>query len=142
MLFENFENIVSLLCTIVGLLYCVFKYVESNKRGYRFIIAFFLANFLSEYYWTMYELITNSYPDVSEFVAYLGWNIAFFCLLVADTYGAMTSKRSYRDVLSREKVIEEIKNGSGSQFDPKFTEIMLKLIEDDTEYLMRENREN
>ena len=83
MSFENFENIVSLICTIVGLLYCVFKYVETHKSGYRFIIAFFLANFLSEYYWTIYELITNSYPDVSEFVAYLGWNIGFFCLLAA-----------------------------------------------------------
>ena len=83
MSFENFENIVSLICTIVGLLYCVFKYLETHKSGYRFIIAFFLANFLSEYYWTIYELITNSYPDVSGFVAYLGWNIGFFCLLAA-----------------------------------------------------------
>ena len=83
MAFENFENIVSLLCTIVGLLYCVFKYVETHGKGFRFIIAFFLANFLSEYYWTVYELISNSYPDVSEFMAYLGWNIGFFCLMGA-----------------------------------------------------------
>lgn len=83
MVFENFENIVSLFCTIVGLLYCVFKYVESHQRGYKFVVGFFLANFLSEYYWTIYELITHSYPEVSEFIAYLGWNVGFLCLLFA-----------------------------------------------------------
>ena len=85
MTFASFENIVSLLGTIVGLLYCVFKYIETPKRGYRIIIAFFLANFLSEYYWTVYQLIMPSYPDVSEFVAYFGWNISY-CLLLTAVY--------------------------------------------------------
>jgi hypothetical protein len=70
MTFENFENIFSLLCTIVVLLYCIFKYVETPKRGYRCLIVFFLANFLSEYYWTIYEFVMRSYPDVSAFAAY------------------------------------------------------------------------
>ncbi len=83
MIFENFENILSLLCTIVGLLYGVFKYIESPKRGYRLVVIFFLANFLSEYYWTVYELLMRDYPEVSEFVAYLGWNISFFVLALA-----------------------------------------------------------
>lgn len=80
---ENIENIVSLLCTIVGLLYCTFQYIDTPRRGFRFLIAFFLANFLSEYYWTCYELITKSYPEVSAFVAYLGWNVGYLCLLFA-----------------------------------------------------------
>lgn len=83
MTFENLENIISLLCTIVGLLYCVFKHIETPRRGYRFIIAFFLANFLSEYYWTIYELVMRSYPNVSEFAAYLGWNVGYLALLLA-----------------------------------------------------------
>lgn len=83
MAFENLENIISLLCNIVGLLYCAFRFIESPKRGYRLIIIFFLANILSEYYWTVYELIMGSYPNVSEFAAYLGWNVAFFVLLVS-----------------------------------------------------------
>ncbi|MGO4972288.1 hypothetical protein ACTQ56_09945 [[Clostridium] aminophilum] len=41
MTFASFENMVSLLGTIVGLLYCVFKYIETPRRGYRIIIAFF-----------------------------------------------------------------------------------------------------
>ena len=83
MTFEDFENITSLFCTIVGLLFCVFKYIEAPKRGYRYIIVFFLANFLSEYYWTIYELVMGSYPNVSQFAAYLGWNTAYLFLLFA-----------------------------------------------------------
>ena len=80
---ENLENIVSLLCTIVGLLWCSFQYIETPRRGYRFLIAFYLANFLGEYYWTSYELIMKDYPEVSEFVAYLGWNLGYLFLLLA-----------------------------------------------------------
>ena len=83
MVFEDFENIFLLLSTIVGLLYCIFKYIETPRRGYRCLIGFFLANFLSEYYWTTYELIMRFYPDVSVFAAYLGWNIGYVLLLVA-----------------------------------------------------------
>ncbi len=55
--------------------------------------------------------------------------------LFEDTY---TSRRSYRDIMPQEKVPEEIKNGSGTQFDPPFAKIMIKPIEADTEYSMRE----
>lgn len=83
MVIEDFENICLLLSTIVGLLYCIFKYIETPGRGYRCLVVFFLANFLSEYYWTTYELVMRSYPDVSVFAAYLGWNIGYVFLLVA-----------------------------------------------------------
>ncbi|OON88009.1 hypothetical protein BXO88_02215 [Oribacterium sp. C9] len=86
MTIDNFENIVSLLCTITGLLYCVFKYVESPKFGYRLLLIYFLASFLSEYYWTIYSLTMGSYPNVSEFTAYLGWNIGYLILLIASYY--------------------------------------------------------
>ena len=83
MIFENIENIVSLLCTIMGLLYCIFKYIETPRRGYRCLIAYFLANFLSEYYWTTFGFVMRSYPDVSGFAAYLGWNVGYFLLMLA-----------------------------------------------------------
>ncbi len=60
---------------------------------------------------------------------------------VADAYDAMTSKRSYRDVLSQEAVKKELEKGRGSQFDPQFAEIMLEIMAEDTEYLLRENGE-
>ncbi len=57
---------------------------------------------------------------------------------VADAYDAMTSKRSYRDVLPQAKVREQIETGIGTQFDPEVARIMLNIIDEDTEYLMRQ----
>lgn len=58
---------------------------------------------------------------------------------VADAYDAMTSNRSYRNGLSQEVVRNEILKGAGTQFDPKFAEIMLQIIDEDTDYLLREH---
>gem|GEM_PF-5925442 len=54
------------------------------------------------------------------------------------TYDAMTSKRSYRSPLPQEHVRSEIERGSGTQFDPAFAKIMLKMIDEDSDYKMRE----
>ena len=59
-------------------------------------------------------------------------------IAVADAYDAMSSQRSYRSIMPQDKVRSEIANGSGTQFDPRFVEIMLKMIDEDTEYSMRE----
>ena len=59
-------------------------------------------------------------------------------IAVADAYDAMASKRSYRDVLPQNDVYDEIKAGIGTQFDPVYASIMLKMIEEDVEYCMRE----
>lgn len=47
-------------------------------------------------------------------------------IAVADTYDAMTSKRSYREPMSPEDAVEEILRCSGSQFDPKVVEIFIQ----------------
>ncbi len=57
---------------------------------------------------------------------------------VADAYDAMTSKRSYRDPMPQEKVREQIEKGIGTQFDPEYAKLMLKLIDADKDYDMRE----
>jgi putative nucleotidyltransferase with HDIG domain len=57
---------------------------------------------------------------------------------VADAYDAMTSKRSYRDVLAQNIVYGEVEKGKGTQFDPDIADIMLELIKEDTEYVMHE----
>lgn len=59
-------------------------------------------------------------------------------IAVADTYDAMASKRSYRDVMPQAEVREQILKGIGSQFDPKFAWIMINLIDEDTDYQMRQ----
>ena len=47
---------------------------------------------------------------------------------IADAFDAMTSNRVYRNAMKMEDVIEELKKGSGSQFDPKLVNIMLDLL--------------
>ncbi len=65
-------------------------------------------------------------PDVARIIA------------VADAYDAMTSKRSYRDPLPQQKVREELVKGTGTQFDPQYAAIMVRLIDEDVNYLMCE----
>lgn len=65
-------------------------------------------------------------PEISRIIA------------VADAYDAMTSNRSYRNVMPQEKVRSEIERCMGTQFDPRFADIMIGMIDEDKEYLMRE----
>ena len=57
-------------------------------------------------------------------------------IAVADSYDAMTSRRSYRDVLPRDYVRGEIEKGRGTQFDPVFADILLQMMDEDKEYRM------
>lgn len=50
---------------------------------------------------------------------------------VADTFDAMTSKRSYRDALSIDIVKSEIEICSGTQFDPDIAKVFLDIINND-----------
>ena len=60
---------------------------------------------------------------------------------VADSYDAMTSNRSYRDALPQAVVREEIEKGKGTQFDPQIADVMLQMIDEDTEYRMRQRND-
>lgn len=48
---------------------------------------------------------------------------------IADTFDAMTSKRSYRDALSIDVAKNEIKRCSGTQFDPELVDAFIELFE-------------
>ncbi len=50
---------------------------------------------------------------------------------VADTFDAMTSKRSYRNALDIQYVKEEIERCKGTQFDPKIAEVFLEILNND-----------
>ena len=77
----------------------------------------------------------KGYPDnlkgieIPEFARIIG---------VADAYDAMTSKRSYREVLSQEIVRGEIEKGMGTQFDPEIAKLMLEIISEDKDYVLHE----
>ncbi len=58
---------------------------------------------------------------------------------IADAYDAMTSKRSYRDVLPQQVVRKEIEKGNGTQFAPECVDIMLQMIDEDTDFQMCEH---
>ncbi|MBQ0042490.1 MAG: diguanylate cyclase [Lachnospiraceae bacterium] len=56
-------------------------------------------------------------PDVARIIA------------VADAYDAMTSNRIYRNRLSHDRVIEELRKGRGTQFDPVVVDALFRLVE-------------
>ena len=55
---------------------------------------------------------------------------------VADTFDAMTSKRSYRDSLSLDIVKEEFKRCSGTQFDPEIAKVFLEILENEYDKIL------
>jgi response regulator RpfG family c-di-GMP phosphodiesterase len=57
---------------------------------------------------------------------------------VADAYDAMTSNRSYREALPQDVVRSEIEKGIGRQFDPEVGAVMLQMMNEDSEYHMRQ----
>ena len=56
------------------------------------------------------------------------------CLMisVADSFDAMNSNRVYRKMLTKERIISEIENNKGRQFDPEVADVMLKLLKNGT----------
>lgn len=50
-------------------------------------------------------------------------------ICVCDSFDAMNSHRCYRKGLSREVIINELKNNRGKQFDPNITDLLLSLID-------------
>ncbi len=62
----------------------------------------------------------------------VGENIPLFARIVAvaDSYDAMHSTRTYRKPLSTEKIRSELEHGKGLQFDERFAQIMIEMIDD------------
>lgn len=60
---------------------------------------------------------------------------------IADAYDAMNSKRVYRDVLPKDMVREEMLKGKGTQFDPEYLDIFMKLYNEDKLYVAPEVEE-
>jgi putative nucleotidyltransferase with HDIG domain len=49
-------------------------------------------------------------------------------LAVADVYDAITADRPYRNALTREATIEEMKSGAGTQFDPMLVRLFVDIL--------------
>lgn len=61
-------------------------------------------------------------------------------LSVADSFDAMNSKRPYRDALSKEKIISELKFARGAQLDPLVVDIFLTMLNADSTIFDRKER--
>jgi len=69
----------------------------------------------------------NGYPDgLSRENIPFGARI----LAVVDAYDAIKSDRPYRKSFSEERAIQELKHGSGSQFDPDLVKIFLEILKE------------
>lgn len=88
--------------------------------------------------WHHERIDGRGYPDHLA-----GDEIPYFSriICVADAYDAMTSYRSYRGVMSQDKVREQIVNGLGTQFDFEIGQKMLEIIDEDVNYELHEVRE-
>jgi diguanylate cyclase (GGDEF)-like protein len=49
-------------------------------------------------------------------------------LAIADAFDAMTNDRPYQKAISKEEAIEELKKGSGKQFDPELVPIFISIL--------------
>jgi diguanylate cyclase (GGDEF)-like protein len=54
-------------------------------------------------------------------------------ILICDAYNAMVEGRPYREALSSEQAIEELRAGAGTQFDPELVETFTKRVVSDLE---------
>lgn len=81
----------------------------------------------------MKEQIGKGYPDGLK-----GDEIADVVKIVtvADSFDAITSKRVYRNERTIEEGLEELKKNTGTQFEEKFVNIMIKCYEENKEEFM------
>lgn len=77
----------------------------------------------------------KGYPDGLK-----GEDIPFVARIigVADSYDAMSSKRSYRGILPQEHIRGELERCMGLQFDPEVAKIMIQIMDEDKDYNLKE----
>jgi|GEM_PF-4973270 len=52
-------------------------------------------------------------------------------LAVADAFDAMTSDRTYRKAITREKALKELCDNSGTQFDPQMVDLFSEVLHEE-----------
>ncbi len=106
--------------------YAVMK--SHTTRGAEILNDFTLLNHVvegAEFHHERYD--GRGYPK-----GLAGEDIPLFARIigVADAFDAMTANRVYRKQMDFGYVLNELEKGRGSQFDPQFVDILLKLIRD------------
>lgn len=99
MFLDYLENILQLSSILIALLISLFRYIGTRKRGWLFAVGFSVGNLLSSYFWTAYLIIMGDTPNVSDNLAYFGWNMGFFFLLLLIFQVKSREERRYFHVL-------------------------------------------
>ena len=81
-MFEQIVNFYIIVLDVIGLIICLFRYVDKPRRSWIYVTVFLLGNLLSDYYWGAYQFLMNDYPDVSDLMAYTGVNISFIPIIL------------------------------------------------------------
>lgn len=63
-------------------------------------------------------------------------------IIVADSFDAMNSKRSYRDVMGTAYIRDEFLKNKGKQFDPNVVEVFLEILDDMQDEFLEEKNES
>ena len=113
------------------------KKAALNKLDWKksFIIStiFVLANVALSYALEYAINLTINAPilNFAVNILYIALFIPLFARIaaVADTFDAMTTKRSYRNALPLEVVREEIVRVTGTQFDPEVAKVFLDILD-------------
>ena len=99
-------------------------------RGGEILKDFTLIEHVSEGAWYHHERYDGrGYPQGLS-----GENIPLYARIigVADAFDAMTANRVYRKQMDFDYVLNEMRKGRGTQFDPQMVDIFLKLIDNGT----------
>ena len=117
----------------------ILKEIQKDKTYDRIVISEDLEAFSNTQYSQIDKFIFDKLDSISDEASNLkGDDIPYLARIaaIADTYDAMTSKRSYRNPLPLEKVISEFERCKGTQFDPHIADIMLQMIDEDKNYTL------
>ena len=95
MLWDYLENTLQLSLTIIMLPVSLYQYISTRKRGWSYLLVFFLGTLVSTYHWTAYLLIMGDSPNSSDAMIYIGWNVAFAILLLLIWHMKPREERRY-----------------------------------------------
>ena len=92
---DYLENTIQLVAILAALLISLFKYIAHRNRSWFCLVAFYLGNLLSTYFWASYLVIMGDTPNVSDVLAYFGWDTAYLFLLLLLIVGKSREERRF-----------------------------------------------
>ena len=115
MFMDYIENIVQLIAIMAALMISLFRYIGCKRHRWLYAVVFFLGNLLSSYFWTAYLIIMGDTPNVSNVLAYFGWNVAFLSLAILVIHLKTKEERRYLHPFMLLPVIPEKYRGLDTQ---------------------------